>query len=72
MLLQARSLWYRILSRKIPHSDYLYQIQTISTNLCRLCQSVPDSLDHFLFLCPIRHKIWMNWKKKKTNRSNRP
>ncbi|KAG1160119.1 hypothetical protein G6F37_004285 [Rhizopus arrhizus] len=38
MLLQAHTVWCRVLNVKIPTISYLYRIQTVKSAQCRLCQ----------------------------------
>jgi hypothetical protein len=54
MLLQARTLWYRVLSQKIPHTKYLHQIGKVDSPVCQLCQEQEDSFTHFLVFCPTK------------------
>jgi hypothetical protein len=37
-LLRARTLWYRVLSQKIPHTKCLYQIGKVDSQLCQVFQ----------------------------------
>ncbi|KAG1416111.1 hypothetical protein G6F58_006138 [Rhizopus delemar] len=38
MLLQAHTVWCRVLNVKIPTISYLHRIQTVKSAQCRLCQ----------------------------------
>jgi hypothetical protein len=58
MLLQARNLWYRVLSKNIPHTKYLYEIGKADSSICQLCQEQDDSSTHFLVSCPRKMEIW--------------
>jgi hypothetical protein len=58
MLQQARTLWYRVLSQKIPHTKYLHQIGKVDSPVCQLCQEQEDSFTHFLVFCPRKKEIW--------------
>ncbi|KAI9273986.1 hypothetical protein EDC94DRAFT_593395 [Helicostylum pulchrum] len=58
MLLQARALWYRTLSKKMPTTKFLHKIKTVSSPQCRLCKSTEDNLFHFMINCPIKQEIW--------------
>jgi hypothetical protein len=60
MLLQARSLWYRVLTRKIPTVNYLFRIKRASSSTCQLCNEHEDSLDHFLVFCSQKQVVWYN------------
>jgi hypothetical protein len=59
MLLQARSLWYRILIRKLPTRYALSSIRIIDSPNCLLCENAfEENQYHFLVGCPHRWKIW--------------
>ncbi|KAI8077084.1 hypothetical protein BDF21DRAFT_313684, partial [Thamnidium elegans] len=58
MLLQARALWYRTLSKKLPITKFLHTIKTVSSSQCRLCNGAEDNLSHFMINCPIKQEIW--------------
>lgn len=58
MFLQARSLWYRVMCKKIPHTSFLYKIKTVDSPNCRLCHGQEDTLSHFLVYCPQKRIIW--------------
>jgi hypothetical protein len=60
MLLQARAVWYRVLSNKIPTTAYLAQIKTVDNPQCRLCRKNNDDLEHFLVSCPSKQDIWLD------------
>ncbi|KAI8984792.1 hypothetical protein BDF20DRAFT_816269, partial [Mycotypha africana] len=48
--LHARTIWLRLLHNKIPHRTLMY--------VCRLCSSsIPETLDHFLYDCPLSMKF---------------
>lgn len=57
LLLQARSHWYRVISKKLPTAKYLRKIGTVPSTICRLCNSTEDSLDHFIVQCPNKNSI---------------
>ncbi|KAG1447616.1 hypothetical protein G6F56_009203 [Rhizopus delemar] len=59
MLLQARSVWYRILNYKLPTMSYLHSIRVVASAQCRLCEAANESLQHFLVLCPLKPSIWL-------------
>ncbi|KAI9472449.1 MAG: hypothetical protein EXX96DRAFT_542544 [Benjaminiella poitrasii] len=54
----ARTVWYQVLHRKIPTSSFLSNIQLTSSNICRLCNAVIDTLDHSIVLCPLKLPTW--------------
>lgn len=58
MLLQSRSLWYRVISQKLPTAVYLHKIQIVNSPICRLCKDTRDSFEHFVIYCPIKREIW--------------
>ena len=47
-------LWfqYRILHRIITTNTFLYKIKYIESNICDLCNSEPETLEHLFFDCP--------------------
>jgi hypothetical protein len=58
MLLQARGVWYRVLSGKVPTAIALKRINITTTTQCRLCYAHVESLDHFLVFCPNKQTVW--------------
>ena len=58
MLLQARTVWYRVFNFKLPTMSYLLYIQTTDSNRCRLCQDHEETMEHFLIFCSIKYSIW--------------
>lgn len=58
LLLPARGLWYRTISKKLPTTSFLNKIKTVDFPLCRLYKTDTDTLHHFLFYCPIKQDIW--------------
>ena len=59
MLLPARSVWYRVLSKKIPHGEYLYRIKAHRDSpLCLLCRCTLEDLPHFLVFCRDKLYLW--------------
>lgn len=60
MLLQARAVWYRVLSNKVPTTAYLARIKMVDTPQCRLCKQNTDTLEHFLVYCPSKQDIWLD------------
>lgn len=55
-----RNVIYRLINRRIPHKALLNRIfpELHSDNLCLICSSSIDSIDHFLFFCPVKIQIW--------------
>jgi hypothetical protein len=58
MLLQARGVWYRVLSRKLPTAVFLAGVKSVPTDQFRLCLDQVDSLAHFLVLRPNKQTVW--------------
>lgn len=58
MLLQARTVWYRVLSNKVPTTVYLHKIGTVNSSICRLCHEANDTFEHFLVSCSFKLDIW--------------
>ncbi|KAI8643461.1 hypothetical protein BD408DRAFT_414951 [Parasitella parasitica] len=56
----CRNIWYRFLHRKLPHKSLLNRIipEFFPTPSCALCSQSNDTLDHFLFSCPIKLTVW--------------
>jgi hypothetical protein len=59
MLLQARGVWYRVLSHKIPNGIALKRIHITETTQCRLCLDHEDSFEHFLVFCSYKQPVWI-------------
>jgi hypothetical protein len=55
---QARTVWYRVLTGKIPHNTLLFSFGLIPSPLCSFCHQQADNIDHFLVTCP---KKWILW-----------
>ncbi|KAI8063339.1 uncharacterized protein B0P05DRAFT_476819, partial [Gilbertella persicaria] len=49
---------FRVISRKLPTAIYLYQIGTVPSTLCRLCNSTSEDFEHFLVSCPNKNSVW--------------
>jgi hypothetical protein len=58
MTLAACSLWYRLISKKIPTAVFSHKIGRADSTLCQLCHLHYDSFEHFLVLCPPKYSIW--------------
>ncbi|RCH90364.1 hypothetical protein CU098_010696, partial [Rhizopus stolonifer] len=59
MIPQARTLWYRVLHKKLSTASELFKIGTVSTPVCRLCKSQPESYDHFIAHCSTKWSVWL-------------
>ncbi|KAI8073717.1 hypothetical protein BDF21DRAFT_76810 [Thamnidium elegans] len=57
-IVEARSLWYRIICQKISTTQYLSQIGTVDSPTCIWCPTEIDTIDHFLVRCPKKNDIW--------------
>ncbi|KAI8348816.1 hypothetical protein EDC96DRAFT_310161 [Choanephora cucurbitarum] len=59
--LQARTVWYRLLHKKIPCRSLLHQLipSSFPSPLCHVCSTSEETIDHFLFLCPAKASVWM-------------
>jgi hypothetical protein len=55
---QARTIFYRALSKCIPSKDILLKLKLVSSSICSFCGSSDDSFKHFLVLCPPKQIIW--------------
>lgn len=59
MPLPARALWYRVLSKKIPHGEYLYRIKDHRDSpLCTICKDNLEDFPHFVAFCPHKLYVW--------------
>lgn len=56
---KIQSLQYKVINRVIPCNSYLKQLRIRENDLCSFCNK-PDSIAHFLFLCPIVQGFWAN------------
>ncbi|KAI8635787.1 hypothetical protein BD408DRAFT_398294, partial [Parasitella parasitica] len=56
----CRNIWYRFLHQKIPHKSLLHRFVPafFPTSACVLCSHPDDTLDHFLFSCPVKLSVW--------------
>ncbi|KAI8364276.1 hypothetical protein EDC96DRAFT_594045 [Choanephora cucurbitarum] len=59
--LQARTVWYRLLHKKIPCRSLVHQLipSSFPSPLCHVCSTSEETIDHFLFLCPAKASVWM-------------
>ncbi|KAG1140086.1 hypothetical protein G6F37_013043 [Rhizopus arrhizus] len=56
---QARTLWFRVLNRKLPTRTELYRIGQAPNPICSLCNSRRDSVAHFIVYCPSKWSLWV-------------
>ncbi|KAG1038241.1 hypothetical protein G6F43_012718 [Rhizopus delemar] len=59
--LAIRTPWYRLLQRKFPCAKMLHgYVPDLCEPTCRLCmpRAVTEHVDHFLFLCPRKRRVW--------------
>ncbi|KAI9245644.1 hypothetical protein BY458DRAFT_528649 [Sporodiniella umbellata] len=58
--LKARTIWYKILHRSIPHTGLLHKFlpTKFQSDLYPLCEKEKDSLIHFLYTCPKIVPVW--------------
>ncbi|CEP18787.1 hypothetical protein [Parasitella parasitica] len=56
----CRNIWYRFLHRKIPHKSLLHRFmpEFFPSPSCAICSDSDDTLDHFLFSCPLKRSVW--------------
>ncbi|KAI8328767.1 hypothetical protein BC941DRAFT_363508, partial [Chlamydoabsidia padenii] len=57
MLFLARSMWYRLVIKKLPTRLLIHQMGHIDTPKCLLCDEV-ENWDHLLVGCSVRWEIW--------------
>ncbi|CAO3593792.1 unnamed protein product [Absidia cylindrospora] len=57
MMAHARTIWYNVLTKKIPLQPYLALIKPPQDPSCVLCQQHED-LAHFVYNCPFKAPIW--------------
>lgn len=55
---QARTVYYRVLSKCIPTKHVLSRYGSVSSLICSLCHTAEDNLKHFLVDCPPKREIW--------------
>lgn len=59
--LQARTIWYRYIHKKIPTKEILHHLipNTHPSPHCTICtHPTPETLQHFLFECPSKLSVW--------------
>ncbi|KAG0931373.1 hypothetical protein G6F32_011690 [Rhizopus arrhizus] len=59
--LRARTVWFKIIHRCIPHTSILHRFmpQNFPSALCPLCLMQPDSLLHFFYTCSKIQPVWI-------------
>ncbi|KAG1533924.1 hypothetical protein G6F51_012371 [Rhizopus arrhizus] len=59
--LRARTVWFKIIHRCIPHTSILHRFmpQKFPSALCPLCLTQPDSLLHFFYTCSKIQPVWI-------------
>lgn len=60
MDIQARSIWYKVIWKKVPTRLYLYQNRIIEEPNCKICYKEVETLEHLLFSCHPKWEIWSN------------
>ncbi|KAF1797749.1 hypothetical protein V8B55DRAFT_1345902 [Mucor lusitanicus] len=61
ILLQSRTVWYRLLHRKIPSKSILHHLipNNHPSPQCPLCSSQGiEDIQHFFFTCPLKLAVW--------------
>ncbi|KAL0083862.1 hypothetical protein F4703DRAFT_1738058 [Phycomyces blakesleeanus] len=58
----VRNIWYRALHQSLSCSSHLHRIAptTFPSPMCVLCINGIDSIEHFLYLCPLKRPVWSN------------
>ncbi|KAI9487242.1 MAG: hypothetical protein EXX96DRAFT_627981, partial [Benjaminiella poitrasii] len=56
----CRNIWYRSIHLKLPSRTGMHRFlpEIFPIDLCPVCQSHPDLLQHFLFTCPLKLEVW--------------
>ncbi|KAI8360749.1 hypothetical protein EDC96DRAFT_445189, partial [Choanephora cucurbitarum] len=56
----SRNVWYRLLHNKVPCRSVLHRLipSFFPSATCLLCGIEEDTLEHFLWLCPIKLTVW--------------
>ncbi|KAG2192911.1 hypothetical protein INT47_011153, partial [Mucor saturninus] len=56
----CRNVWYRYNHKKIPHRSILHRFMPayFPTQVCQLCSHSSETLDQFLFECPLKLPVW--------------
>lgn len=55
---QARTIFYRVLSERIPTKQVLVKFGLVSSDRCSVCHTSAETFRHFLVDCPIKFEIW--------------
>ncbi|KAL0086013.1 hypothetical protein F4703DRAFT_1736977, partial [Phycomyces blakesleeanus] len=52
----VQNIWYRALHQSLSCSSHLHRIAptTFPSLMCILCSNGIDSIEHFLYLCPLK------------------
>ncbi|KAI8638155.1 hypothetical protein BD408DRAFT_352395 [Parasitella parasitica] len=60
LIMIQRNVIYRFNNNCIPHLSLLHRIfpDRHSSDICVVCSSASDTLDHFLFRCPNKALVW--------------
>ncbi|KAK4518398.1 uncharacterized protein ATC70_008615 [Mucor velutinosus] len=61
IFLQSRTVWYRLIHRKIPSKSILHHFipTTHPSPSCPLCLTQsPEDVQHFFFTCPLKLAVW--------------
>ncbi|KAL9536488.1 hypothetical protein MBANPS3_012616, partial [Mucor bainieri] len=54
----CRNVWYRFLYHRIPHRSLLHPWKTVPSPSCAICHAPQETMDHFLFSCPVKLAVW--------------
>jgi hypothetical protein len=55
---QARTVFYRALTKRIPHNAYRFSYGAISSPTCTICHQDDEDRLHFLTSCPRKWILW--------------
>ena len=55
---QLRSFYFKSFHGAIATNDFLYKIKRSDTELCNLCERLPDSIEHILIYCEVVRPLW--------------
>lgn len=58
----TRNVWYRILHRKLPCRAFLHSImpEVFSFPSCITCGQSEETIEHFLYQCPLKLTVWQH------------
>lgn len=56
----CRNVWFRLIHRKLPYRSFLHHIMpaTFSDACCPICSVNEETLEHFLYQCPVKLAVW--------------